>query len=72
MIDLIHKLNPFRRMADTKRHEAIDKRLSKFEKVNERLDGRIIEKRNSLTRQAQELEKTVKEALDGYDGFRNH
>ena len=70
MFDLISQYNPFKRSKTARQQAAKDERIAKMEKVNKRIDERIINKRNNLIQQAEELEATVKGMLENYDEYR--
>lgn len=72
MIELISRYNPFKQTKSAKALDEKEEYLNKMEDVGKRIDQRIIERRNRLRDAAENLESTVKEALESYDDFRNH
>ena len=71
MIDFISRINPFKQTPTAKALDEKEQYLNKMSVVSNRIDQRIVERRNKLRDAAENLEATVKEALDSYDDFRN-
>lgn len=72
MIKFIADYNPFKRLKSSRALDEREEYLAKFEDVSNKVDARIIESKNRLLASAENLEATVREALERYDEFRDN
>ena len=70
MIKFISDYNPFKRLKSSRHLDEREQYLEKFETVANSVDARIVESKNRLLASAENLEATVREALERYDDYR--